>query len=69
MNKEIVYAIIEDGEIVNVIVADQEFVDQYHPGKAILISDMERQPGIGWKYRDEKFIEPEPQIQDSDEGQ
>lgn len=46
---EQLWAVIKDGIVVNVIVADQAFVDSYYPGGQC-IDDLDPKPGIGWHY-------------------
>lgn len=52
-----VYAQIENNIVINVIVADQEFIDIL-PNSAnyVLLTE----GGIGWAYVDGVFIEPPP---------
>jgi hypothetical protein len=57
------YAIIENKEVVNVIVADQEFIDAHYPD-AIECDDF---VSVGWRYDKKKFIAPEPNYYISDE--
>ena len=49
------YAIINNDIVINIIVADQEFVDQYYAG-AINVDGVDC--GIGWFYIDGEFIAP-----------
>lgn len=60
------FAIIENEQVVNVIAADQNFIDEHYPD-AICIDEMERPPSLGWSYKGKKFIEP-PQIIKDDEA-
>jgi hypothetical protein len=57
------YAIIENKEVVNVIVADQEFIDAHYPN-AIECDDL---VSVGWNYDKKKFIAPKPNIAIIDE--
>ena len=57
------YAIIENKEVVNVIVADQEFVDAHYTN-AIECDDL---VCVGWEYDKKKFIAPKPNIAIDDE--
>jgi len=57
------YAIIENKEVVNVIVADQDFVDANFPN-AIECDDV---VSVGWSYDKKKFIAPEPNFYIPDE--
>lgn len=49
------YAIIENDIVINIIVANQEFVDQYYPA-AINVDGVDC--GIGWSYIDGEYIAP-----------
>lgn len=49
------YAIIENKQVVNVIVADQDFIDANCPD-AIECDDV---VSVGWSYNNKKFIAPE----------
>lgn len=51
------YAIVENGIVVNVIVAEQDFINDHYPD-AILLSDEDR-AGLNYTYENGKFIEPE----------
>jgi hypothetical protein len=55
---EQLWAVIEHGTVVAVIVADQLFVDAYYSG-SIRVDQLRPRPGIGWKYQDGTFAEPE----------
>lgn len=57
------YAIINNDIVINIIVADQEFVDQYYAG-AINVDGVDC--GIGWSYTDGEFIAPPPPDQDDE---
>lgn len=52
------FAIIENDDVINVIVADAEFI------KENKIDGVECGDEIyaGWKYKDKKFIAPQPNI-------
>jgi hypothetical protein len=50
------YAIIENQLVVNVIVAEQEFIDAHYPD-AVLTNDA---VCVGWNYVDNQFILPAP---------
>jgi len=52
------FAIIENDAVINVIVADAEFI------KENKINGVECGDEVypGWKYKDKKFIAPEPNI-------
>jgi hypothetical protein len=52
------HAVIENGYIVNVVVADQAFMDQWYPG-SVDITGMDPMPGIGWSYDGTTFAPPE----------
>ena len=54
---ETVYAIIENGLVVNTIVADQNFINQNYPD-AINITNISPRPGINWTYQNNTFTEP-----------
>lgn len=49
------FAIIENQEVVNTIVADQDFIDQHFPGAV----DITNNPSvsISWGYVDGQFID------------
>ena len=51
------YAILSASAVVNVIVADANFVAQYHPG-AIRIDGLHPLPGIGWSWNGAAFLAP-----------
>lgn len=51
------YAIVENGVVVNVIVAEQDFIDEHYPD-AIALSD-EDVVGPRYLYDKGKFSEPE----------
>jgi hypothetical protein len=57
-----IYAIIENGKVVNTVVAEPEFAAQF--GWAPLTDNA----GIGWDYADGKFVDnrvfPDPQPAD-----
>jgi hypothetical protein len=50
-----IFAIIEEQEVVNTIVAEQDFIDQHFPG-AVNITD-NLSVSIGWGYIDGQFID------------
>jgi hypothetical protein len=50
------YAIIENEQVTNVIVAEQDFVDAHYPD-AVLANDA---VCPGWNYVDNQFILPAP---------
>lgn len=53
------FALISDGKVKNVIVADHKFADRL-PEQAIDVTEMPNRPGPGWTYDGDKFIEPIP---------
>lgn len=55
---EQIYAVINDGTVVNTIIADQSFVDQFYSG-AILITGIIPSPGVGWLYVNGEFSQPQ----------
>jgi hypothetical protein len=60
---ENIFAIISDGQVKNVIVADLKFVESLNE-QAIDVTNMPNRPGPGWLYDGENFSEPirvEPQ--------
>ena len=57
-SSETVYAVIQDGVVVNTIVADQAFIDQHYPG-APRIDNVTPQPGIGWGYDGTTWTAPQ----------
>jgi hypothetical protein len=54
------YAVIVDGVVVNLIVADEDFVDQWDLETVLL--DDESPTAIGWTYDGEIFLPAEPTI-------
>lgn len=52
-----IFAVISNGVVTNIIMASAAFVDQYYPG-AIQISNIMPQPGIGWTYQNGEFSPP-----------
>lgn len=52
-----IFAVIENGLVVNTILADQDFVDKVYPD-AVEITDIDPQPAIGWTYDKKKFKKP-----------
>jgi hypothetical protein len=57
------YAIIKDNKVINIIVADEQFIAE-HYADAI---ELDETAGIGWTYIDGVFIAPEPLIVDETE--
>ncbi len=57
------FAIIENNEVINVIVADQDFIDANYPDAI----ECDETIGIGWGYDKKKFIAPTPNIIPRDE--
>jgi len=55
---ETVYAVIQDGVVINTIVADQAFIDQHYPGSP-RIDNVTPQPGIGWGYDGATWTAPQ----------
>lgn len=49
-----IFAVIKNGVVANVIMASQSFVDQYYLG-AVRIDTLTPKPGIGWIYAGGKF--------------
>lgn len=64
-------AVIGSGEIINVVLMDDEteqifrdngFVEMLWPGNELVnITGLNPQPGIGWSYDGQTFTAPEPQ--------
>ena len=52
------FAIIENKEVINVIVANQDFIDANYPDAI----ECDETIGIGWSYDKKKFIAPPPNI-------
>jgi hypothetical protein len=52
-----IFAIIENGLVINTILADQDFVDKVYPD-AVEITELDPRPSIGWTYDKKKFTEP-----------
>ena len=57
------YAIIEDKLVVNIIVAEQDFIDAYYPDAVECDDDI----NIGHIYDKKKFTAPKPIITPRDE--
>jgi hypothetical protein len=55
------HAVVENGFVVNVVVADQAFMDKWYPG-SVDITGMDPMPGIGWAYDGTTFKPPEPEL-------
>jgi hypothetical protein len=49
------WAIINNQIVENIIVADEEFVQEFYPG-SIRIDNLESRPSCGWIYQDNEFI-------------
>jgi hypothetical protein len=49
------FAIIENQEVVNTIVAEQDFIDQHFPGAVDITNNLA--VSISWKYVDGQFID------------
>lgn len=49
------FAIIENQEVVNTIVAEQNFIDQHFPSAIDITNNLSI--SIGWKYVDGQFID------------
>ncbi len=56
------FAIVENGVVVNIIVATRHFVAAHLPD-AISIEGITPQPGIGWRYEGGCFI---PSVQEQE---
>lgn len=52
-----IYAVMNENIVENVIIADKKFVDKFYKG-AIDVSDFEVQPSIGDIYDGKTFIAP-----------
>lgn len=57
-SSETVYAVIQNGVVVNTIVASQSFVDANYPGSP-RIDGITPQPGIGWGYDGTTWTAPQ----------
>jgi|GEM_PF-3517146 len=57
-SSEMVYAVIQNGVVVNTIVASQPFVDANYPGSP-RIDTITPQPGIGWGYDGTTWTAPQ----------
>lgn len=59
---EKLFALIKNGLIENVIVAEQAFADQMKPkfDHVIRVDELDPLPGIGWSYADGAFTPPAP---------
>jgi len=55
-----VYALINNGVVVNTIVADEAFIAsiQANYDNCIRVDELEVKPSIGWTYADEVFSNP-----------
>lgn len=52
-----IFAVIENGLVVNTIIADQDFIDKVYPD-AVDITELDLKPEIGWTYDKKKFKKP-----------
>jgi hypothetical protein len=52
-----IFAIIENGLVINTIIADQDFVDKVYPD-AVEITELNPRPAISWTYDGSQFIAP-----------
>ena len=59
------WAILENGIVVNIIVADESFIEIHFPN-AVNITDTTA--GIGWTYDGEVFTAPPAPIEETDES-
>jgi hypothetical protein len=50
-----IFAIIENQEVVNTIVAEQDFIDKHFPNAVNITNNLA--VSIGWSYVDEQFID------------
>lgn len=57
-----IYAIVNNGQIENVIVADANFASGIEAEHVVLIDALDPQPAIGWLYNSETqiFTDPNP---------
>lgn len=53
-----IYALTDDGQVVNTIVYDPDNADGLTLPDAVEITSMEPRPGIGWSYDGSRFSEP-----------
>jgi hypothetical protein len=51
------YAILSNGVVINMVVADADFIASNFPG-AIEIDTLTTRPGIGWTYSTDTFFPP-----------
>lgn len=55
------FAVIEEGIVTNVIIADtKEIAEQVTEKTCVGFENDAFQPSIGWSYDGKKFIQPEP---------
>lgn len=52
-----IFAVIENGLVINTIIADQDFIDKVYPD-AVDITDLDPRPSSGWTYDKKKFKQP-----------
>lgn len=48
------YAIVEEGKVVNTLIAEQDFIDAHYPS-AIAVDDS---VNVGWLYEAGEFVKP-----------
>lgn len=54
------FAVIEDGIVINTIVADSQEIAEEHTGKTCVEYTVEKPALIGWTYDDGVFANPNP---------
>ena len=55
------YAIIEEGKVVNTLIAEQDFINEYYPNAVVADDSV----NIGWLYEAGKFVKPADVIVES----
>ena len=56
-----VYAIVQAGTVVNIVVATADFITTVTG--AVRIDDVTPRPGVGWTYANKKWTAPAPEPQ------
>jgi hypothetical protein len=54
------YALIRDNKVVNIIVADEGFIDTIKAEYDSVVNVVDTSVGIGWLFDGESFVQPEP---------
>jgi hypothetical protein len=59
-----IYALIKDGEVKNVIKAEADFIAQIAEqwDLCVEVSELEERPSVGWKHENGEFKNPKPPV-------